>query len=585
MRYCYIISIIFLVAVGNLNTVGAQEKINQDVKVVKAYTPIVSDAFKVSYMPEVDDSTTFNPNFNYRILSTAVSTNYQPAPIAAAKINTARKEYLHKSYIKGGVGNYSSVLAELGYNILENEKFLLGLNIYHLSSLGNVTLEDDKTVDATFHDTWVAADFKHFFDDKTLSVDIGFNHNKYQYYGYQTLSDGTLYDMPDGSLLAGSFLVPDIDQRLSGLEAKISLSNNETNERKTQYNTWAGFNTFGNLTGVGQAGFELGGHLYRPINDLTFELGGAIESYSTSVPDTIGTMYTFADRSHTLLKVNPSVRFKSDNASLKVGLIMAGVLDTEGDEFYLTPDIMGELTVVEGIASIYVGVNGKVNMNDYQSIMTENAFASADINVKSSVYGLNFMAGIKGNFSASTSFTAGMEYGFFNNEHFWVNKAYSTMVTSPELMTIQHYSNQFDVVYDDGSVLKVMGELLYKPKKTMEFALNGAYYGWSLDTQTEAWHMPEVEIGVSGSFNVLENLYANAGIKYLGERSAYDVTDASFVKKLDGVVDVNIGAEYFFSKQWSFWVSMNNVAASKYYKWNGYPTQRFNAKAGIIFSF
>jgi hypothetical protein len=532
-------------------------------------------------MPDLKDSSSFNPNFNYRILSTSVATNYQPAPIAAAKINTKRKEYLHKSYIKGGVGNYSSILAELGYNILQDEKYVLGLNVSHLTSMGDIKLEDDNTVDAPFHDTWAAADFKHFFEDKTLSVNLDFTHNTYKYYGYQTLTKGDMYWLPDGKLSPGVTFHPDEDQRLSGFKASIGLMNNETDDRKTKYAVEGGFSAFGNKTGVSQIGVKLNGGLSKPINDLAFDMSGTIESYKTSVPDTIGPMYTFNDRSQTMIKVNPAINFKFDRASLRVGMQIAGIIDTEGDEFYLTPDVMGELTVVEGIATIYGGVNGKVNLNDYQSMMYENAFASADINVKSSLYGLNFLAGIKGNFSSAMSFSAGMEYGIFNDEHFWVNKPY----VGGGIQPVYHYSNQFDVVYDDGSLLKVSGELLYKPKQNMEFALNGAYYGWNLDEQAEAWHMPEVKLGLEGSFNLLENLYATAGVKYLGERSAFDVSNGASAKKLDGIIDVNIGAEYYFSKQWSFWASMNNLAASKYYKWNGYPMLGFNAKAGIIFSF
>ncbi|WP_439183482.1 hypothetical protein [Carboxylicivirga taeanensis] len=585
MRYIQILTVCIAVAILGKNGVAAQEKINQDVKVVKEYNPTISDAYKVNYMPVLADSTTFNPRFNYRIISTSVTTDYQPAPIAPARINASRKEYLHKSFIKGGVGNYSTLLAGLGFNVLANEKFVLGLNANHVSSLGNITLEDDNTVDAPFHDTDVKANFKHFFDDKTLRVDMAFVHNVFQYYGYQTLTADGAYWLPDGTLTSGAGFIPDADQRFSNFTTSIGLSNNETDDGKMQYDTEAGFSAFGNLTGVSQLGFKVGGQLYQPINNLGFNLEGGIESYKTSVPDSIGPMYSFNDRSQLLLRLNPSLNFNFDRAKLKVGIQIAGLIDTEADKFYLTPDVMGEFTVVEGIATIYGGVNGRVRANDYTSMLNENAFASADINVRSSVVGLNLLAGIKGNFSASTSFSAGLEYGIFNDEHFWVNKTYATHTLAADAVSAEHYSNQFDVVYDDGALLTVKGALLYKPKQTMEFLFSGAYYGWNLDSEQKAWHQPEVELGIESHLNVIDNLYASAGIKYLGERWAYDVTHESQIKELEGVVDVNVGAEYYFSKQWSFWASMNNIAVAKYYQWNGYPMQGLNARAGIIFSF
>ncbi len=583
IRKSYIIALFFCCAIGH-NVLNAQENINQDVKVVKAYTPTISDAYKVNYMPELNDSTTISPAFNYRILSTSASTNYEPAPISPAKISFKRKEHLNSSYLKGGIGNYSSLLAELGYNVLENEKYLLGFNIGHISSFGELTLENEQSVEAPFHDTWASADFKHFFDDKTFGIELGFNRSKYQYYGYQTLVSDELYLDNDGQVALGSDLSPAVDQRLSGFDVTASLMNNETDDRKTKYSAFGGFNAFGSLTGVSQMGFKLGGQLLYPVNDLGIKVDGEVKSFSTKVPTATDVMYSFKDRSHTLIRVNPGVVFNFDRASIQVGVMMAGFIDTEGDEFYVTPDVLGELTVVEGIATVYGGITGRVGMNDYQSVLNENAFAAADVNVKSSIYGVNFLAGIKGNFSSATSFSLGMEYGFFNNEHFWVNRSYA-LQTPPVDQAGMHYSNVFDVVYDDGSLLKVAGEILYKPKPNMEFLLNGAYYGWNLDGLEKAWHKPEVEIGVEGRFNVLDNLFAKAGVTYLGDRWAMDVSNIDLSKKLGGVVDVNLGAEYFFSKQWSFWATINNMAAAKYYKWNGYPTQRFSAKAGIIFSF
>ena len=589
MRYFPIIFSAIIIAVLNITNCWAQESINQDVKVVKAYSPTVSDAFKISYMPVLDDSTTYNPKFNYRILSASVETNYQPATLSPAKINTSRKEYLHKSYIKGGVGNYSTFLGELGYNILADEKYVLGLNVGHLSSFGDITLENDVTADAPYGNTWAAADFKHFFDDKTLNVNIDFIHNTYRYYGFQTLNSDNTYWLSTGNgtgnLIPGNDLIPDDKQRLSGFKASIGIANNESDERKTKYSINGEIDAFGNRTGVNQLGFNIGGTLYRPVNNIGFGLEALIGGYKTSVPDTIGPMFTFNDRSQTIIKVNPSLNFNFDRARLKVGLLIAGVIDTQGDEFYLTPDILGELTVVEGIATVYGGITGKVNLNDYRSIQYENIFASPDVNVKSSVYGLNLIAGIKGNFSSSTSFAAGVEYGFFNNEHFWINKNYQLPPPSPEVMGNYHHSNLFDVVYDDGSLLTVKGELLYKPKAGVEINLEGAYYGWNLDDLKEAWHMPEVELGARANFNVLKNVYASLGVKYLGERMAFDISEEDQVKKLKGVVDLNIGGEYYFSKQWSFWVSVNNLAATKYYKWNGYPMQGLNAKAGVIYAF
>lgn len=564
----------------------AQEKINRDVKVVREYTPTVSDAFKVNQMPVVDDTVSVRPGFNYRILSTSVAADYHPNLITPAKIQTERRQNLLKTFVKGGVGAYRTLTGEIGYNILESEEFLLGLNIGHVSSFGELKLENDKTVDAPFHDTWANAGFKYFFDDKTFSVDMGFMHNMYRYYGLQTLDNETLYYLPfKTDPVEGSLLQHDVKQRLSCFDIKARFKNNVVDDRKTAFDAGLMFSTFGNMTGVKQNGFKLDGVVRQPVNDMMFELGAGVESYKTSIPDSVGPMFSFNDRSLTLIQAAPSVNFTFDNLALKVGMIVGGAIDTEEDEFFVAPDIMANLTVVEGIVSLYAGLNGHMNLNDYRSVVYENQFVSPDANVRSSLYGLNMMAGIEGNFSSSTSFSAGLEYGFFNDEHFYVNRYYADQPLESSTMPNLHYSNLFMPVYDDGSLLKVKGQMLFHPKKDVELLLHGTYFGWNLDTQEEAWHKPEFEVGIKGSFAFNQYLNFNGSLEYLGERKAYDAMADGDQKTLDGVFDLNLGADYHFSKQWTFWANINNIAASRYYKWNGYPSQRLNVMAGVIYSF
>ncbi|MBI9062513.1 MAG: TonB-dependent receptor [Marinilabiliaceae bacterium] len=562
----------------------AQEKISQDVKVVRAYTPTVSDAYKVNYMPVLDDTTTSYLAFNYRILSKSVVTDYKPQPITAARLKDKRSMHLQSSYLKAGIGNYGSVVGELGYNVLQSEPFLLGLNIGHNSSFGELKLEDESVVDAPFHDTWADVDFKHFFDDKTFSAGLSFQHNVYSYYGYQTLNEESQYTISDYvNPIAGTDMMIDDRQRLSMVDLRLAFRNNISDELKTSYDFGFGFNSFGNVTGVKQNGFEITGFVLHPVNDLKFGLDLKIASFKTSVPDSIGPMFYFDDRGSTLISANPAVHFDFDKATLKVGMLIGGLIDTEGDEFYVAPDVRGELNVVEGIVSLYGGVNGKIKMNDYQTVSYENPFVSPDANVKTAFHGINLLAGIEGNFSSKTSFSAGIEYSFFSDEHFYVNRDYEANEVS--VNPVYHQSNLFKPDYDDGQLLKVKGEMLFRPKKSAEILIHGAYYGWSLDELNEAWHKPEFEFGVQGQYFMFANLRLDAGISYLGERFAYDQMLDGQVKKLDGVVDLNLGGEFYFNKKWTFWANLNNIAASKYYKWNGYPMQGLNVRAGMIFSF
>ncbi|TAJ12713.1 TonB-dependent receptor [Marinilabiliaceae bacterium JC017] len=574
-----------LISLGNL--IYAQETISQDVKVVRAYTPTLSDAYKVNLMPEMRDTSSFRPQFNYHILSKSMAVDYIVEPIAPAKLGKDRKEQLTNSYVKGGLGNYTTVFGELEYNILQSEPYLLRLNLGHLTSLGELKLEDDSKVEAPFHDTWAGINFKHFFDDKTLSVDLCFLHNIYKYYGYQTLNPEQDYFLPEaGSSIKGETLIPEDRQRLSSVRFNIGLENSEEANSEVQYATSLNFLSFGNYTGVKQNGFGLKGRVNGHVNDLNLFADASVNYYGTSVPDSDAPMYHFSKRNNTLITVSPGIRFQFDNAHVNVGVLLAGEFDTDDEYFRVAPNITGELNVVEGIVSIFGGITGKVNQNDYASVQYENPFVSADQNVKSSFYGINVQAGIKGNFSSATSFSADVAYSFFEDEHFFVNKMYaqSTGIGPHDVGDVINYSNLFVAQHDDGKLLQVRGEMLFHPGKNIEIVARGTYSGWNLDSLKHAWHKPEVELNLNGRFMPMENLYVDAGISFLGKRFAF-VPEETNEKKLDPVVDLNIGAEYRYSSKWTFFAQLNNIAASKYYKWNGYPMQGINVRAGVGFSF
>jgi hypothetical protein len=306
-----------------------------------------------------------------------------------------------------------------------------------------------------------------------------------------------------------------------------------------------------------------------------------IRHNNTSIPDSIGPLYYFQERKNTLLGISPKMVFIFDRAKVNVGLLMYGELDSFDDEFQIAPVLTGELSIVEGVVSIEGGIKGHYNQNDYKSVQYENPFVSPDQNIKTAFYGLDMFATVKGNFSKSTSFSADVSYAMFMNEHFWVNKFYLYGTVSNLNF---HYSNQFVPVYDDGSLLTVSGELLYHPNEKFKLLTKATYYGWNTDSLYTAWHKPEVEFMVDSRFSPVKDLWVTAGFNVLGKRFAFDPT-AIDEKKLDAVFDLNVGAEYYYNSVWSFYAGVNNIAAAKYYKWNGYPMQGVNVHIGIGISF
>jgi outer membrane receptor protein involved in Fe transport len=56
-------------------------------------------------------------------------------------------------------------------------------------------------------------------------------------------------------------------------------------------------------------------------------------------------------------------------------------------------------------------------------------------------------------------------------------------------------------------------------------------------------------------------------------------------RKLKGYVDLNLGAEYRYNKRLGMFLDINNIAATRYFRYVNYPVYRLNVLAGVSYSF
>jgi len=567
-------------------SIVAQE-LNKDVKVVREYNPIISDANKINKLPQSEvDSSVFKPRFSYEILSKAMTSGLAIEPITAARLTPEKKTVLDKSYAQGGLGNYATIFGEINYNVLRSSEYALGLNLGHTTSGGTIKLEDDSKSDAPYHDTWTSLYFRRFFKDYTLSIDADFLHNVYNYYGYsQIVPENTYYSSVLNADFTGSDFIVDERQRMSSFGLDIGFQNKVLDSEDFSFDTHFKWNTFGNITGVRENNYSLNGTIRNYFDNIFLDVVAGLDYFGTTVPVKNTNLYQFADRNMTILTLSPAVGFVFEGINLKLGLDTYSQLGGVGEGFNIAPHLEADFVIADGIVTAFGGLKGDYKINNYEKIQRENPFVAADIVVKNSFHGIHLFGGIKGNFSSQTSFVTRVDYSVFNNEHFYRNRAFGFVedgFTGPS--SDMRQTNIFDIVYDDGKLLSVSGEMKYEPSNKFNILLKGKYNGWKLDNYTKAWHKPEVELGLISNFSPLNDLWINVGFYSQGKRYAYDVKANQDIE-LKSVLDLNLGAHYYLSSKWTIFASLNNALVSKYYMWNGYPSQGLNVRAGVGYSF
>ena len=80
-------------------------------------------------------------------------------------------------------------------------------------------------------------------------------------------------------------------------------------------------------------------------------------------------------------------------------------------------------------------------------------------------------------------------------------------------------------------------------------------------------------------------------IEALGKRKFLVTKEDIFVPGLKNEIidmpahfNINLSAEYRYSKILSFWTKFNNISYNRYYEWAYYPSERFIGMIGFTYS-
>ena len=107
-----------------------------------------------------------------------------------------------------------------------------------------------------------------------------------------------------------------------------------------------------------------------------------------------------------------------------------------------------------------------------------------------------------------------------------------------------------------------------------------------IDQEEKAWHKPALELSLNSYYIIKEKLTLTAGLKSNhGTYARTFVGDQVKAAQIDAWFDLNLGAEYQINKQFSAFIKLNNLLNDGYFKWYQYPVYKFNALAGVGFSF
>lgn len=588
----------FLVTPALFATAQRDTTLTQEVEVVKAYNPSISDANKISDMPNIEDAEHEKPNFNYSIFSQPIFSAFSVNTLKAATFTSQTDEDTGFGLVRAGVGNYNRPYAEVFFNNQNSRNTLFGLHGRHLSSHGNITLEGDDKVDAPFAENEAEIFVKHMFQNSVLSMNLGIDHQGFNYYGYpvEPVPEILLEDDQEVNYFGKR-------QTFTKGAFNINLDNSTARSRDFAFDFDFLYHYFGTKTGQR----EHFGQFMADVRKPFYSGAGILEAGATFVrADSVfnHNLEEIGKSQQIWLTAQPAYEIGGDVAKLKVGFKTWFVLDDDSDaKAKIAPNIRAEVTPVKEIINIFAGIDGNYINNHYSKIAYENPFVDPQHDVINTFEKLHFYGGFDGKFAAKTNYKIAVDYSMINDQPFY----YLFKYVYPDPNTIPSPAvadNDFDVLYDDLDLLKFNVEIFHAAFDKMNLLISGNYYVYKMKNKEEAWNMPDWDAKFSLGYQISEQLNVSTDFFFTGQRKAllletygfdprplsYDeLMEFSAIQKsvynLPVVFDLNLNANYKITEQFSVFAQLSNFGFQQYQRWLGYPVQSFNVMGGVSYAF
>jgi len=541
-------SLILLMAISY--TYGQQE----EVRVVKPYTPTLSGAEKIQLLPRIEDSVSYEqPAFEYSIFSKRYETDYRVMPIKPARMIKPSLDRLYKSELKLGGGNYLTPLAKLRINQLRSSKGTFGVLLGHHSMNGDVRLDNDQKVEGGFNENEFSLYGKRFQRRTVFEYEAGASYNSYVHYGVDTVFADTVN--------RENFSHPFFNGH-----AAIGLYSARPDSFHLDYKATLKYDFFTHEFNQMEHGAELDGRISGIVKD--FRIGGDVGLRFLNHPGVWDTLFA----NQFMIKLNPYLSKTSDDWSFRVGInTYTEIRDSlVKPRFYVKGNF--SFNIVDEVLVPYMGVDGYQKSFSYRDLTGINPYIVPGLSVTPANHRIYAYLGLKGKITNYLAWNVRGSYRAVDDQHFFVTD------TSNEL------NNQFTVIYDDYTALNLHAELNIAPTASLRVFLKGNYFNYQMSRVEYPWYKSDFDVSLQARYNLGDKILADAGLFMVGPRY-YPGKDPAETSpgKINTTIDLNLGLEYRYTRLISFWAKFNNMTAQPYYMWDNYPSYRFRVMLGFTY--
>jgi len=449
------------------------------------------------------------------------------------------------AFVKVGGGNLNTPFLSAGYQSwLNNNTFSFGVD--HISSKGNIQNQQ-------YSNSKLSGQFKRqLADNQSFNVNLGYQGDAYRNYGYDT--------------------------------SKFSFSEDELRQRFNQFSMGAAFD----LVAGNNASIFIKPDIQfdylntrRGANEVDLQFRVPI----TYVVDNNVKLSANLDIDYARLNNESGIKYSTIlvQLPLKVDYLIDGLYASGGivpvlknNKVKLVPDAKLVYTFKEGTSvRLLGGISNIFNVNSLQKLYEINPFLITpdELTVFQQT---NYYAGFDWLNAKGLQLQAKLGFVNFKNLPLFINEGPASADPSGKDFYVLNESS--------ATAFFIESNLGYIFSDKLEF--NSTLKAFSFQSQAQyvdPYGILPLELNLGLDWKPIQPLSLKMNGQLFGGNMAKEAGKLPFRTK--GILDLGLAVDYNLNKKWTLWIDLNNIANTRYQRWNGYTSFGFNFLLGIKFKF
>ena len=517
-----------------------------------AFQPSIKDFEKQFVKPQIPETSFPKPDTSISRIERKIGHRSELEVLSPLAFRKGRREEGYSNFLMAGMGSRLSPLFMYGHSSAISRDTRFGLLLSHQSSWTD--LADYAPSD--FMNNQFGLSLDHNLDNHKLKTSLYYQMDNCRYYGFR------LADYPSVAIDKA-----DLKQSYQNIGFAADLFSTEQKMGFLDHAIGLKYNYLFNADQTQEHQAELNGNISRTFDWFDFEgeqaLGADVKASFFHNNDSL------LNKSAFLISALPYLRLKGSFYQLNLGLRVDYQPDLN-TALWWYPVIRGNLYLLDKKLEFYAGTDGGINRVSFKELSDENPWINPIVPLAWENKLFTFDAGLRAAITSDLDVHLGIRFEETDNSAFFI------------IDTLQPFRNSFTVVYDGMRRFNFVAEASWKPVDKWRFEASFIWNQYDTDSIMTAWHKPSFDFDLDAKWLVTKQFSVKGGMVIRGSQSvpAY-INGIESIEKLDGIADLNLGADYKFTNTLSAYVSFENLLNQNYFIYQHYPVYGFEASAGI----